>query len=254
MQLNRCFVAHFADQPKQGILLTRDALFPIRLGYLQEARLLRPVPDHTGSTVRSLIVRRSIEREGNVLPFPRLQQGVGGRLRHKAASLLLRADVDGQLVLRFAPVECALLLVHRVRTTMLRAATASLLIARSRDAVSQPRVTSARSKIEEAPDFGEPLPAIVVRAQEDARARRALGRIGYRAIRAAHTQQLRVNRSNVFYGLSRDELWPTMDLVADWLSAEKRRLLARATRTFLGTMVITIVAGLGFLVGLAFFN
>jgi hypothetical protein len=63
-----------------------------------------------------------------------------------------------------------------------------------------------------------------------------------------------VNRSNVFYGLSREELWPTMDLVADWLNAERRRLLARATWTFLGTMVITIVAGLGFLAGVAIFK
>ena len=95
---------------------------------------------------------------------------------------------------------------------------------------------------------------VELEAQEDVRTRRALERIGYRAVRAAHARQLQVNRSNIFYGLSRDELWPTMELVANWLSAERRRLLASATRTFLGTMVITIVTGLGFLAGLAIFN
>jgi len=168
--------------------------------------------------------------------------------------LLLREDAHGKLALHFAAVERALLLVHRVRTTMLRAATTSLLGARSSDAVSQSQVTSTGRDIVGAPDSGDPLPAIVVKAQEDARALRALARMGHRDVRAAHTRQLRVNRSNIFYGLSREELWPTMDLVTDWLSAERRRLVIRATWTFLATMVITIVIGLGFLAGLAIFN
>ena len=92
--------------------------------------------------------------------FLGVRQGIGGRVRRRLASLLFREDADGKPV---------------ARTNMLRAAMASSLLARG-DAVSQPRVTSARSEIEGAPDFSGPLPAFVIRAQEDARARRALAR------------------------------------------------------------------------------
>ena len=189
-----------------------------------------------------------------MLPFLEVLQGFRSRSRLNATSLLLGEGAHDKLALRFAAVERALLLVQRARTTILRAPTASLLGVRSRDAVRQLQTTTARSDTVGAPDFSDPLPAIVVKAQEDVRTRRALERIGYRAVRAAHVRQLRVNRSNIFYGLSRDELWPTMELVANWLSAERRRLLASATRTFLGTMVITIVTGLGFLAGVAIFK
>jgi hypothetical protein len=117
-----------------------------------------------------------------VHPFLGVRQGIDGRVQRRLASLLFREDADGKLV---------------ARTKMLRAATASSLLARPRDAVSQPRVTRARSDIEGAPDFSDPLPAFVIKAQEDARARRAL---------------------------------------------------ARAVWVFVGTMVTTVVAGLGMFV------
>jgi len=99
--------------------------------------------------------------EGTVHAFLGVRQGIGGRVRRRLASLLFREDADGKPV---------------ARTNMLRAAMASSLLARPGDAVSQPRVTSARSEIEGTPDFSGPLPAFVIRAQEDARARRALAR------------------------------------------------------------------------------
>ena len=63
-------------------------------------------------------------------------------------------------------------------------------------------MTSAR-RDEDAPDFGDPLPGFLIKAQEDARARRALSR-------------------------------------AVWI--------------FIGTMVTTVIAGLGLFAGLAIFN
>jgi len=138
-----------------------------------------------------------------VLPFLGVLQGIGGRVRRKLASFLLHEEADGKLVLRSTAVERARLLANRARTSMLRTATASLFVTRSRDAVTQPRVTSARSDIEGAPDFNDPIPGFLIKAQEDARARRAL---------------------------------------------------ARAVWVFLGTMVTTVVAGLGLFAGFAIFN
>jgi hypothetical protein len=67
-------------------------------------------------------------------------------------------------------------------------------------------------------------------------------------VKAAYARQLRAMPSaDTFYGLERDLLWPTMDFVRDWLKAEKRRLLSRTRWPFLAAMLVTIVAGLGFL-------
>lgn len=91
------------------------------------------------------------------------------------------------------------------------------------------------------------LPAFVERAQEDARCRDALARLGYRRVKAAYARQLRATRdADTFYGLERDLLWPTMDFVRDWLKTEKRRVRARARGPFLAALLATIVAGLGF--------
>jgi hypothetical protein len=96
-------------------------------------------------------------------------------------------------------------------------------------------------------DAGRSLPAFVERAQEDARCREALARLGYRRVKAAYTRQLRDARdADTFHGLERDLLWPPMDFVRDWLKAEKRRILARARRPFLAAMLVTIMVGLGF--------
>jgi hypothetical protein len=92
-----------------------------------------------------------------------------------------------------------------------------------------------------------PLPAFVERAREDAQCRAALGRIGYRSVKAAYTEQLRINADAVtFRGLERDHLAPPMDLVRDWLRAERKRSFAHVRWTFLGTMLATIVSGLAF--------
>ena len=82
------------------------------------------------------------------------------------------------------------------------------------------------------------LPAFVERAQEDARCREALARLGYRKVKAAYARQLRDARdAETFYGLEFDLLWPSMDFVRDWLKAEKRRLRARARGPFLAALL-----------------
>lgn len=127
-----------------------------------------------------------------MLPFPGVLLGVSGSLRRKVASLLLREDAEGKPALRFPVVERARLLAHRVRTTMLRAPTASLLVAHPRGALSQPGGRSGTlGEIEGASDYSDPLPAFVVKAQENAHARRALVRMGRREVQAAFTRQLR---------------------------------------------------------------
>lgn len=96
-------------------------------------------------------------------------------------------------------------------------------------------------------DVGGSLPAFVERAQEDARSRQALSRMGYRRVKAAFSRQLRdAPEADTFHGLERDLIWPSMDFVREWLKAEKRNHMARARRPFLAAMLVTILAGLGF--------
>jgi len=91
------------------------------------------------------------------------------------------------------------------------------------------------------------LPAFVERAQEDARFRHALGRLGYRKVKSAYARQLRAAPdADTFHGLERELLWPPMDFVRDWLKAEKKRIRARVRWTFVGAMLLTIVVGLVF--------
>jgi hypothetical protein len=89
------------------------------------------------------------------------------------------------------------------------------------------------------------LPAIVVRAREDARCRRALARLGYVKVRA-HYQRARRRRQHTFAALERERLAPTMDFVRDWLAEERKRIVARMRWPFLMTMLVTIVAGIVF--------
>lgn len=89
------------------------------------------------------------------------------------------------------------------------------------------------------------LPAIVVRAREDARCRRALARLGYVKVRA-HYQRSRRRRQHTFAALERERLAPTMDFVRDWLAEERKRIVARMRWPFLMTMLVTIVAGIVF--------
>jgi hypothetical protein len=93
------------------------------------------------------------------------------------------------------------------------------------------------------------LPAIVVKAQEDARCRSVLARLGYSAVRSEYARQKREGLV-AFEGLG--SLRPTMDFVRDWLKEERRRILRRTRLPFLLTMVATIVAGLAFAVVAAY--
>jgi hypothetical protein len=89
------------------------------------------------------------------------------------------------------------------------------------------------------------LPAIVIKAQEDARCRLALARLGYAEVRSGYATHRREGK-DTFAGLGREDLWPTMDFVRDWLKEERSRRVARARWPFLVAMLATIVAGLTF--------
>ena len=102
----------------------------------------------------------------------------------------------------------------------------------------------------EPPPFGLPvddhaLPAIVVRAREDARCRRALARLGYVRVRA-HYQRAKRNGEDTFAALASQHLEPSMDFVRDWLAEERKRIRARTRWPFLMTMLVTIIAGIVF--------
>jgi len=94
------------------------------------------------------------------------------------------------------------------------------------------------------------LPAIITRAQDDVRCRQALARMGYAWVRAEYAQQLKAG-GDTFPALAGDQLSPPLEFVRDWLRAERLRLLGRMRSTFLGAMLVTVVAGLAFAIVLA---
>src|SRR5262249_62228148 len=71
------------------------------------------------------------------------------------------------------------------------------------------------------------LPAIVIRAQEDARCRQALARLGYARVRSEYVRHKR-NRKETFASLAQESLWPTTDFVHDWLKVAGRSIITRA--------------------------
>ena len=89
------------------------------------------------------------------------------------------------------------------------------------------------------------LPAIVVKAQEDARCRQALARLGYAKVRSHYAKAMRKGNPT-FAGLKHLGLTPTLPFVKDWLTEERKRILARARAPFLMTMLATIIAGIVF--------
>jgi hypothetical protein len=89
------------------------------------------------------------------------------------------------------------------------------------------------------------LPAIVVRAREDARCRVMLARLGYVTVRAQYGRCKRQGH-DTFSGLEHEHLAPSMDFVRDWLLEERKRMFVRARWPFLMTMLATIVAGIVF--------
>jgi hypothetical protein len=94
---------------------------------------------------------------------------------------------------------------------------------------------------------GSTLPAFVERARDDAQWRAALARIGYSKVKAAYAEQLRSDEhADVFWGLERENLSPPMDLVRDWLKAERKRNISGVRWTFFGAMLATIITGLVF--------
>lgn len=113
----------------------------------------------------------------------------------------------------------------------------------------------ALSHSDELPNAGGALPAFVERAKEDARCRAVLARMGYRRVRALHARQPRTaSGSDPFQGLEHEMLWPTVDMVSDWLKEEKKRTRSRVRWTFLAAMLVTIAIALTFAAGLTFFN
>jgi hypothetical protein len=89
------------------------------------------------------------------------------------------------------------------------------------------------------------LPAIVIKAQEDALCRLGLARLGYARVRSEHARQKRAGNVR-FESLGAQSLWPTMEFVRDWLKNERKRIIAQARWPFFATMLATIVAGLAF--------
>jgi hypothetical protein len=89
------------------------------------------------------------------------------------------------------------------------------------------------------------MPAIVIRARQDARCRQALARLGYLKVRSAYARHKREGK-DTFVGLDHKFLAPTMEFVGDWLGEERKQILTRARRPFLMTMLATIVAGIAF--------
>ena len=99
--------------------------------------------------------------------------------------------------------------------------------------------------LSDSPSADGSLPAIVVRAQEDARCRLALARLGYARVRSVYVRHRR-DRRETFASLGQESRWPSTDFVRDWLKEERRRIVMRAKWPFLMAMLVTIVAGLTF--------
>ena len=114
----------------------------------------------------------------------------------------------------------------------------------SHRSIEAEREFSLRARLAHAmvgPD-GDELPDIVRKAQEDARSRAALARLGYSKVRAAYARHKR-HGQDTFLSLEDQFLWPTTDFVRDWLKAERKRILMRLRWPFLGAMLTTIGAG-----------
>ena len=89
------------------------------------------------------------------------------------------------------------------------------------------------------------LPAIVLRARDDARCRRALARLGYVKVRRQYALYKREGQTT-YLALEHVHLAPSMDFVRDWLAEERKRIVLATRWPFLMTMLVTIVAGIVF--------
>jgi hypothetical protein len=89
------------------------------------------------------------------------------------------------------------------------------------------------------------LPAIVLRARDDARCRRALARLGYVKVRRQYARYKREGQTT-YLALEHVHLAPSMEFVRDWLAEKRKRMLLATRWPFLMTMLVTIVAGIVF--------
>ena len=87
------------------------------------------------------------------------------------------------------------------------------------------------------------LPLIVTKADEEARSRLALNRMGYFRVLSAYRRHKRDGR-DTFHSFGADHLWPTMDFVHLWLIEERRQLVAQHGWVTLLTLLGTLSAGL----------
>jgi hypothetical protein len=97
------------------------------------------------------------------------------------------------------------------------------------------------------------LPLILARAEEEARSRLALKRMGYLKVRSAYLRYKRDGKET-FHAFGAEHLWPTMDFVRDWLRQERRRLIVQSRPVFLLALFATLVVGLAFLGAMALFG
>ena len=89
------------------------------------------------------------------------------------------------------------------------------------------------------------LPLIVTRADEEARSRLALKRMGYLSVLSAYRRHKRDGR-DTFHSFGAEHLWPTMDFVRQWLKEERRQLVAQHAWVSLLALLATLAAGLAF--------
>jgi hypothetical protein len=97
------------------------------------------------------------------------------------------------------------------------------------------------------------LPLILARADEEARSRLALKRMGYLKVRSAYLRYKRDGKET-FHAFGAEHLWPTMEFVRDWLRQERRRLIVQSRPIFLVSLLATLVVGLAFLGAMALFG
>jgi hypothetical protein len=99
------------------------------------------------------------------------------------------------------------------------------------------------------PDLSWPasddLPLIVTKADEEARSRLALERMGYFRVLSAYHRHKRDGR-DTFHSFGAEHLWPTMDFVRLWLIEERRQFVAQHGWVTLLALLGTLAAGLAF--------
>jgi hypothetical protein len=122
-------------------------------------------------------------------------------------------------------------------------------LANSRHQQKAGRDVQARPLTPESDD----LPLILARAEEEARSRLALSRMGYFKVRSAYLRYKRDGKET-FHAFGAEHLWPTMEFVRDWLRQERRRLIVQSRPVFLVSLLATLVVGLAFLGAMALFG